>query len=101
MQPLPSARQQGQPVPTIYVLPPRLFVGAVNFGEVEFPIYFNFFIKKAFQNPDLRGALLCVCVCVCVCVRVCACVRALCASLSSCSAQTEPGRQLTVSSAAQ
>lgn len=42
--------------PHIYVLPPRLFVGNVNFGEVEFPIYFNFFIKKAFQNPDLRGS---------------------------------------------
>ncbi len=54
---------QGQPVPHIYVLPPRLFVGAVNFGEVEFPIYFNFFIKKAFQNPDLRGAFCITCVC--------------------------------------
>jgi CRP-like cAMP-binding protein len=49
---------KGQPVPTIYVLPPRLFVGAVNFGEVEFPIYFNFFIKKAFQNPDLRVIMI-------------------------------------------
>ncbi|ELR19802.1 3',5'-cyclic-GMP phosphodiesterase, partial [Acanthamoeba castellanii str. Neff] len=49
---------KGQPVPHIYVLPPRLFMGAVNFGEVEFPIYFNFFIKKAFQNPDLRVIMI-------------------------------------------
>lgn len=40
------------------MLPPRLFVDNVNLGEVEFPIYFNFFIKKAFQNPDLRGPTL-------------------------------------------
>ncbi len=37
------------------MLPPCLFVGDVNYGEIEFPIYFNFFIKKAFTNPDLRG----------------------------------------------
>ncbi len=58
-------------MPHIYVLPPRLFVGAVNFGEVEFPIYFNFFIKKAFQNPDLRGACAAVRVRRCVCGDAC------------------------------
>jgi hypothetical protein len=45
----------GKSPPQIYVIPPRLFRGDVNYGEVEFPIYFNFFVKKAFSNPDMRG----------------------------------------------
>lgn len=44
--------QKGEPVPQYYVLPPNLFSGSSNFGEIEFPIYFNFFMKKAFLNPD-------------------------------------------------
>ena len=39
-------------VPKYYILPPSLFSGTLNFGEIEFPIYFNFFMKKAFINPD-------------------------------------------------
>lgn len=29
---------------------------AINFGDVEFPIFFNYFCKKAFFNPDQKGA---------------------------------------------
>lgn len=28
---------------------------AINFGDVEFPIFFNYFCKKAFFNPDQKG----------------------------------------------
>jgi hypothetical protein len=39
-------------VPQVYVLPPKLFdATGENFGDVEFPIYFNYFVKKAFQDP--------------------------------------------------
>ncbi len=27
----------------------------INFGEVEFPLYFNFFVKKAFAHPENKG----------------------------------------------
>ena len=37
-----------------FIHPLELFAEELNFGEVEFPIYFNFFIKKAFVNPDNR-----------------------------------------------
>lgn len=45
-------------VPQIYVLPPNLFMADENFGEVEFPIYFNFFIKQACVNPEKRMILI-------------------------------------------
>lgn len=45
-------------VPKIFVLPPSLWTADVNFGEVEFPIYFNFFIKKAFINPENKIILV-------------------------------------------
>lgn len=32
-------------VPRVYVLPSVLFVEDASFGEVEFPIFFNFFMK--------------------------------------------------------
>ena len=52
--------KQGEAIPGIYVLPPLLFAADENqnFGEVEFPIYFNFFIKKAFANPDNKVILI-------------------------------------------
>lgn len=41
-------------------MPPTLFAPEQhqNFGEVEFPIYFNFFIKKAFANPEHKVMLI-------------------------------------------
>lgn len=47
-------------VPTFYLLPPTLFAPEQqqNYGEVEFPIYFNFFIKKAFANPEHKVMLI-------------------------------------------
>ncbi len=58
-----------EPVPKYYILPPDLFVADVNFGEIEFPvcfsilvltfqIYFNFFMKKAFLNPDNKIVII-------------------------------------------
>ncbi|PRP78065.1 hypothetical protein PROFUN_14039 [Planoprotostelium fungivorum] len=41
-------------VPQYYVLPPLLFAEDINFGEVEFPIFFNFFIKQAFKDPSKK-----------------------------------------------
>eukprot|EP01119_Soliformovum_irregulare_P016674 TRINITY_DN4868_c0_g1_i4.p1 TRINITY_DN4868_c0_g1~~TRINITY_DN4868_c0_g1_i4.p1 ORF type:complete len:786 (-),score=204.84 TRINITY_DN4868_c0_g1_i4:504-2861(-) len=45
---------KGEAIPQVYVLPPKLFADSLNAAEIEFPIYFNFFIKKAFMNRDAR-----------------------------------------------
>ncbi|KAL6066497.1 cAMP/cGMP-dependent 3',5'-cyclic-AMP/GMP phosphodiesterase [Balamuthia mandrillaris] len=50
--------RKGASVPQIYVLPPRLFEDGVNYGDVEFPIYFNFFIKKAFIDPKFKVRMI-------------------------------------------
>ncbi|EFA84157.1 cAMP/cGMP-stimulated cAMP/cGMP phosphodiesterase [Heterostelium album PN500] len=41
-------------VPQIYVLPHILCSNGVSYSEVEFPVFFNFFIKKAASNPLRR-----------------------------------------------
>lgn len=45
-------------VPQIFILPPSLWIADINFGEVEFPIYFNYFIKQAFLNPNNKIQLI-------------------------------------------
>lgn len=45
-------------VPQIFVLPPSLWIADINFGEVEFPIYFNYFIKQAFLYPTNKIQLI-------------------------------------------
>lgn len=52
-----SMKAQGT-VPQIFVLPPNLFLDGDNFGDVEFPIYFNYFMKKAFLNPEKKIILV-------------------------------------------
>jgi CRP-like cAMP-binding protein len=53
-----TSMRAGEEVPQVYVLPPTLFSGDVNYAEVEFPIYFNFFVKKGFLNRENRIVLL-------------------------------------------
>lgn len=44
-----TSMKNKESVPKIYVLPHIMCAsGGVSYGEVEFPIYFNFFIKKVF-----------------------------------------------------
>lgn len=71
---------QGESVPKVYILPSQLFLDGRILGEIgmkynqtntnnhiyifkqtpflEFPIYFNFFMKKGFANPDNRLVLV-------------------------------------------
>jgi hypothetical protein len=55
----PSASQvfvrRGLPVPTVYVLPPA---GASSYGDIEFPLFWNFFIEAASQQPEKRVVLV-------------------------------------------
>lgn len=37
-------------VPSVYILPPTLFTPEYTGAEVEFPIYFNFFVKKTLKD---------------------------------------------------
>eukprot|EP01118_Nematostelium_gracile_P002122 TRINITY_DN1227_c0_g1_i1.p1 TRINITY_DN1227_c0_g1~~TRINITY_DN1227_c0_g1_i1.p1 ORF type:complete len:1049 (-),score=230.27 TRINITY_DN1227_c0_g1_i1:34-2751(-) len=53
-----ASMRKGENVPKVYVLPASIFTGSENYGEVEFPIYFNFFIKKAFLNRENRIILI-------------------------------------------
>eukprot|EP01119_Soliformovum_irregulare_P016677 TRINITY_DN4868_c0_g2_i3.p1 TRINITY_DN4868_c0_g2~~TRINITY_DN4868_c0_g2_i3.p1 ORF type:complete len:1018 (-),score=260.94 TRINITY_DN4868_c0_g2_i3:72-3125(-) len=53
-----KSMRDGVAVPKVYVLPAMLFSGDENFGEVEFPIYFNYFMKKAFLDPENRIILI-------------------------------------------
>ena len=50
--------KQGKTPPQVYVLPPRLMKNDINFGEVEFPIFFNFFVKKAFMHPEHKVVII-------------------------------------------
>eukprot|EP01133_Synstelium_polycarpum_P002564 gene2564-2940_t len=45
-------------VPQIYVLPHILCAHGVSYGEVEFPVFFNFFINKAASNPNARVVMV-------------------------------------------
>ena len=51
---------QGEDVPMVFVLPRILFEcgSDENYVEVEFPIYFNFFVKKAFMDRSRRLILI-------------------------------------------
>lgn len=49
---------KGEDVPQVYCLPPKLFSAEQNLAEIEFPLYFNFFIKKAFLNPEKKIILI-------------------------------------------
>ena len=45
----------GSAVPSVYVLMPQIAKSDVNLcAEVEFPIYFKFFIKQAFRDPNKK-----------------------------------------------
>eukprot|EP01103_Thecamoeba_quadrilineata_P012174 TRINITY_DN3074_c0_g1_i1.p1 TRINITY_DN3074_c0_g1~~TRINITY_DN3074_c0_g1_i1.p1 ORF type:complete len:788 (-),score=160.94 TRINITY_DN3074_c0_g1_i1:824-3187(-) len=45
---------QGKNVPQVFVFPPPIYKSDSSIVEVEFPVYFNFFIKNAFKNPEFR-----------------------------------------------
>eukprot|EP01104_Vermistella_antarctica_P012588 TRINITY_DN3678_c0_g1_i1.p1 TRINITY_DN3678_c0_g1~~TRINITY_DN3678_c0_g1_i1.p1 ORF type:complete len:1033 (+),score=246.66 TRINITY_DN3678_c0_g1_i1:239-3337(+) len=49
---------KGESVPQNYILPSRLFEYDINFGDVEFPIFFNFFIKEAVNKPEAKVRLI-------------------------------------------
>ncbi|MBF0494563.1 MAG: cyclic nucleotide-binding domain-containing protein, partial [Candidatus Omnitrophica bacterium] len=36
----------GKSVPSVYVLPKNAFINGVNYADIEFPVYFNFFVNK-------------------------------------------------------
>lgn len=40
-----------EPVPHVYVLPPS---GLLLYGDIEFPLFWNFFIEQAFKYPEKR-----------------------------------------------
>lgn len=46
--------KNNETVPSVYILPPAIFADDGTLGEIEFPIFFNFFIKKAIVNPDQK-----------------------------------------------
>ncbi|EGG20846.1 cAMP/cGMP-stimulated cAMP/cGMP phosphodiesterase [Cavenderia fasciculata] len=52
-----SLKKQEQ-VPQVYVLPHILSSHGVSYSEVEFPIFFNFFINKAATNPLRRVVMV-------------------------------------------
>jgi len=47
--------KRGLPVPTVYVLPPE---EAPSYGDVEFPMFFNFFIQNAHKNEASRVVVI-------------------------------------------
>ncbi|KYR02651.1 cAMP/cGMP-stimulated cAMP/cGMP phosphodiesterase [Tieghemostelium lacteum] len=49
-----TSLKKNELVPQIYVLPHTLSSRGVSYSEVEFPVFFNFFIKKAASNPNFR-----------------------------------------------
>lgn len=54
-----TSMKNKESVPQIYILPHIMCAsGGTSYGEVEFPIYFNFFIKKAMSNPDARVVMV-------------------------------------------
>lgn len=48
----------GKTVPQIFVLPEQLLFGDNNLAETEFPIYWNYFVKGAFKNPENKSVLI-------------------------------------------
>ncbi|PRP76250.1 hypothetical protein PROFUN_07772 [Planoprotostelium fungivorum] len=53
-----TSMRNKEDVPQYYILPPQLFAEDVSFSEVEFPIFFNFFIKQAFKNPENKVSVI-------------------------------------------
>jgi len=55
-----DSMQQGEDVPRLFVLPADLFETGIDqtYVDVEFPVFFNFFIKKAFLNREKRMILI-------------------------------------------
>lgn len=53
-----TSMKQGERVPQIYVLPHILFAQGINYGEIEFPLYFNLFMKEAFIHPENKVTMI-------------------------------------------
>eukprot|EP01132_Coremiostelium_polycephalum_P002503 gene2503-3096_t len=53
-----TSMKKNEIVPQIYILPHILCSKGVSYSEVEFPVYFNFFINKAATNPNRRVIMI-------------------------------------------